>query len=129
MPMSFGASTFGNYRYSIYCTYLISGLKAGDIATDVDISPELGVAELNVYPNPFSESLKFEFVSPESVNARIYLYDMTGRLVKTIFEQSVEGGVSYEVEFRPEIIVSGMFIYRVILGEAVYNGKVVFKKN
>jgi hypothetical protein len=128
MPESFGTSSFGNYKYSIYCTYTTSGTKAADIATDVDIVQKLEVAELNVYPNPFSEKLKFEFVSPESVNARIDLYDMTGRLVKTIFEQPVEGGASYEAEFRPESIVSGMFIYRVILGEAVHNGKVVFKK-
>ena len=53
---------------------------------------------------------------------------MTGRMVKTIFEQPVEGGVSYEAEFRPETIISGMYIYRVTMGEAIYNGKVVFKK-
>jgi hypothetical protein len=128
LPEAFGPSTFAGYKYSIYCTYIPIGTKAADIATDVDITTELGVADLKVYPNPFSEKLRFEFVSPESVNARIDLYDMTGRLVRNIFEQPVEGGASYEAEFMPETIVSGMFIYRVILGEAVYNGKVVFKK-
>ncbi len=92
------------------------------------IAPEVGYADLKVYPNPFSEKLRFEFVSPEAVNARIELYDMTGRMVKTIFEQPINGGISYEAEFRPETIISGMYIYRVILGEAIYNGKVVFKK-
>jgi hypothetical protein len=72
--------------------------------------------------------LRFEFVSPESVNARIDLYDMTGRLVKTIFEQPIEGGINYEAEFKPETIISGMYIYRMTMGENVYNGKVVFKK-
>jgi hypothetical protein len=128
MPETFGASTLDYFKYSMYCTYIPIGTKAADIATDVDITTELGVADLKVYPNPFSEKLRFEFVSPESVNARIDLYDMTGRLVRNIFEQPVEGGASYEAEFMPETIVSGMFIYRVILGEAVYNGKVVFKK-
>jgi hypothetical protein len=128
MPSIFGSNFNANYEFSVYCTYTPIGTKAADIATDVDITTEFRVAELNVYPNPFSEKLRFEFVSPESVNARIDLYDMTGRLVKTIFEQPVVGGASYEAEFRPETIISGMYIYRVIMGETVYNGKVVFKK-
>jgi hypothetical protein len=48
--------------------------------------------------------------------------------VGSIIEQPIEGGVSYEAEFRPEAIISGMYIYRVTMGEAIYNGKVVFKK-
>ena len=100
--------------------------KSAEIATG--IVPDIDFADLKVYPNPFSEKLRFEFVSPVSCNARIDLYDMTGRMVKTIFEQPIEGGVSYEAEFRPETIISGMYFYRVKMGEAIYNGKVVFKK-
>jgi hypothetical protein len=101
--------------------------KSAEIATAIE--PEI-VAEpgLKVYPNPFSDRLRFEFVAPEAVNARIDIMDMTGRLVKTIFEQPVEGGVSYEAEFRPEAEVSAMYIYRMVMGDAVYNGKVTFKK-
>jgi hypothetical protein len=125
MPDAFGSSVFANYKYSIYCTYTTS-TKSAEIATA--ITPDFESADLKVYPNPFSEKLRFEFVSPESVNARIDLYDMTGRLVKTIFEQPIEGGVSYEAEFRPETVISGMYIYRMVMGKDVYNGKVVFKK-
>jgi hypothetical protein len=67
-------------------------------------------------------------VARESVNARIDLYDMTGRLVKTIFEQPVEADVWYEAEFRPETEISGIYIYRVTMGENITNGKVIFKK-
>jgi hypothetical protein len=53
---------------------------------------------------------------------------MTGRLVKTIFEQPIEGGTMYNAGFRPEAIISGMYIYRVTMGDAMYNGKATFKK-
>jgi len=53
---------------------------------------------------------------------------MTRCFVKTIFEQAIEGGVSYEAELRPKTIISAMYFYRMTLGEAIYNGKVVFKK-
>jgi hypothetical protein len=124
MPTDFGTAGIADYKYSIYCNYTTT--KSAEIATT--ITPDIEKADLKVYPNPFSDRLRFEFVSPESVNARIDLYDMTGRLVKNIFEQPVEGGVSYEAEFRPETIISGMYLYRVTLGETVYNGKVVLKK-
>lgn len=88
----------------------------------------LEASDLKVYPNPFSDKLNFEFISPESVNARIDLYDMTGRMVKTIFEQPIESGVSYDAEFKPETIISGMYFYRMTIGETVYNSKAVFKK-
>jgi hypothetical protein len=119
------ASTSVRKNIGVITAPLIAS-KSGEVTTDVE--PEIAYVDLKVYPNPFSEKLRFEFVSPVSVNARVDLYDMTGRLVKNIFEQPIEGGVSYEAEFRPETIISGMYIYRVTLGEAIYNGKVVFKK-
>jgi hypothetical protein len=56
--------------------------ESAEIATT--INPVVENAGLKVYPNPFSNRLRFGFVYPASVNARIDLYDMTGRLVKTI---------------------------------------------
>jgi hypothetical protein len=81
MPSTFGTNWNANFKFSVYCTYTTT--KSAEIATA--IAPEIEFANLKVYPNPFSEKLRFEFVSPESVNARIDLYDMTGRMVKTIF--------------------------------------------
>jgi hypothetical protein len=126
MPSAFGTSSNANFKFSVYCTYIADNSKSAVIAGEIE--PVFEKTDLKVYPNPFSEKLRFEFVSPESVSARIDLYDMTGRLVKTIFEQPIEGGVNYEAEFRPETIISGMYIYRMTMGDAVYNGKVVFKK-
>jgi len=126
IPTTFGKSWNGNFKFSVYCTYIADNTKSAVITGDIE--PVFEKAGLKVYPNPFSDRLRFEFVSPESVNARIDLYDMTGRMVKTIFEQPIEGGVNYEADFRPETIISGMYIYRMTMGESVYNGKVVFKK-
>lgn len=81
-----------------------------------------------VYPNPFSESVMFEFVPAESVKARIDIYDLTGRMVKTVCDQSVEAGVSYNAVFTPEKKVSGFYFYRMTLGNEVFNGKVIYRK-
>src|SRR5690606_12254210 len=93
------------------------------------IEPETAeFASLKVYPNPFSDVLRFEFVSPEAVHVRIDLYDMTGRIVKTIFEQQIEDGVSYKAEFKPITQITGMYFYRMMMGDVIYNGKVLFNK-
>src|SRR5680860_84496 len=67
--------------------------KAAEIATAPE--PEFKYSDLKVYPNPFNDRVRFEFISPESVNAQITIYDMIGRKVETVFEGPVEGGVFY----------------------------------
>ena len=112
----------------VYTVTVTNCVKSAEITTSTFDTPQMELGDLKVYPNPFSDRLRFEFSAPESVNARIDLYDMTGRMVKTIFEQAIEGGVNYNAEFKPEATVSGMYIYRMTMGEKVYNGKVVFRK-
>ena len=93
-----------------------------------EIAPIVEKANLLVYPNPFSERLKFEFVSPTDTYARIYLYDITGHLVQTIFDNEVKAGIYNSVDFVPSSMAPGMYLYRMIIGEKVLNGKVLYKK-
>ncbi len=83
---------------------------------------------LQVYPNPFTSRVQFRFASPENVQARIDIFDMTGRAIQTIFEGPVKGGVEYTAEFKPQSKISGIYLYRMTLGDAVFNGKVVYNK-
>jgi hypothetical protein len=93
-----------------------------------EIAPLVEKADLHVYPNPFSDKLIFEFVSPSDTYARIYLYDITGHLIRTIFYNEVEAGVNYKVDFVPSALSNGLYIYRMILGTKVLNGKVMLTK-
>ncbi len=85
-------------------------------------------SNISVYPNPFDERLHFEFVSSVDDHACIDIFDMTGRKVKTIFNEFVVGGVNYNTEFVPQSEVSNTYLYRVTLGESVFYGKVIYKK-
>ncbi len=51
----------------------------------VEITSIAGKAELMVYPNPFSDKLRLDFVSPNDTHARIDMFDLTGRMVQTVF--------------------------------------------
>jgi hypothetical protein len=100
-------------------------VKSAEIPEINSVAEEIN---MTVYPNPFTERLRIEFVSPEDVNARIDIYDMTGRFIKTIFDQPVEAYQYYEAEFEPEKMVSSFYVYRLILGDKVESGKVIYKK-
>ena len=100
------------------------GMKFGFISAD-DLSDAVTV-NLKVYPNPFTDRLMINFVSPADVHARIDIYDATGRLIQTVFDSSVKKGIFYNTIFTPETPITSMYFYRVILGEQVFNGKVVY---
>jgi hypothetical protein len=85
-------------------------------------------SNLLVYPNPFSDKLRFEFITPNDTHALISLYDITGRLVQTVFDSEVKGGVDYNADFKPVTNVNGMYFYRATIGDQVFNGKVMYTK-
>ena len=100
-------------------------------AKSAEITPvvkEFEYTELKVYPNPFSEQVRFEFVSPVAVQAKIDIYNMAGQMIRTIFDGFVEENTRYNAEFKPIDEVSGMYFYRMQLGDTIYNGKLVYKK-
>ena len=101
--------------------------KSAEIYTEIAIAPDVEPT-LKVFPNPFSERLYFEFVSHVDAEVRIEVYDLTGRLVKTVFENRVVKGVPYNAEFIPNTAVSEMYFYRMFIGKSVLNGKVIYKK-
>jgi hypothetical protein len=87
-----------------------------------------GEYSLKVFPNPFSDEVRFEFVSPISSQAKIDIYDITGRMVQTIYEGFVKESTTYNAEFKPKSEVSGMFFYRMKLNDVTDNGKLIYKK-
>ena len=100
--------------------------KAAEIATTVE-PIKVVEAEMKVYPNPFKDQARFEFVSPVATQAKIDIYDMAGRRIQTIFDGFVEENTLYNAEFKPVDQISGMYLYRMQLGDMVYNGKLVYK--
>lgn len=101
-------------------TYSVATLKSGSNGDKI-INENI----FKAYPNPFSDRLYFEINSSEDTYAKLDIYDISGRLIKTIFEKQVKSGVAYKSEYIPNNQNSGTYIYRLILGEKVYNGKVV----
>lgn len=126
--------------FKVAGTYLIEARYAGQSASlsqviknkvksAVIVSLEINQPdepEMKVYPNPFSDRLNFEFVSPADDRVRIDIFDNSGRCIETVFDNLVKAGVKYDAVLTPEKLTGGIYIYRMIMGDQVFNGKVIF---
>jgi hypothetical protein len=78
---------------------------------------------LQVYPNPFTEEVQFIIVSPADTEARLEIFDMTGRKITTLFDSHVKANVSYQARFRPSS--GNRFLYRLHMGNEEQSGIIV----
>ncbi len=104
---------------------VIHSVKTKSSLDEYPYNPGLVQPEITIYPNPFTEQLNFEFSVTEDSHVVIEIFDMTGRKVKTVFENEVKGMVQYSEKFTGADIVDGIYFYRITIGNTVYNGKVI----
>jgi len=88
------------------------------------------------YPNPFNPVTRMHYDIPNSVMGKVKvlfrLYDMRGRLVRTLVDEKKEPG-SYSVEWdgrdeRGELVSSGVYLYRMESGDFYSLKKMVLLK-
>ncbi|TRZ64922.1 T9SS C-terminal target domain-containing protein [bacterium] len=63
------------------------------------------------YPNPFNPSTKIRYTIPHTVNAKIIVYDVTGREIETLVNEKQSPG-TYEVTFDGSGYPSGIYFCR-----------------
>jgi parallel beta-helix repeat protein len=79
------------------------------------------------YPNPFNPSTKISFVLPEASQVRLHVYDVSGRLVRTLLEGWQDAG-AHEVIFEASGLVSGVYVYSLHLNGHTLNEKIVLMR-
>lgn len=68
------------------------------------------LALLQNYPNPFNAETTIELEVPNQAHATLDLFDVTGRHVRTLFDDIANGHVSVHVSMNG--LASGIYIYR-----------------
>lgn len=79
------------------------------------------------YPNPFNPSTKINFAIPNSEHVSLRVYDLLGREVKVLVNESLTPG-EYEIDFDGKNLSSGMYYYSLRAGEYVDVKKMVLVK-
>jgi len=79
------------------------------------------------YPNPFNPStnIKFDLTKPE--NIKIEVFHLLGQKVETLLDKSMPVG-SHEVEFTAKNLPSGVYLYRIEVGDFQQAKKMILLK-
>lgn len=64
------------------------------------------------YPNPFNPSTLISFDIPKQAIVKLVVYDILGRIVKTLVDEMKSPG-NYKVRFDASMITSGVYFYRI----------------
>ena len=91
-----------------------SGAQAGNPPTVFHL--------FNAYPNPFNPSTTISFSLPQPTTASLHIYDLSGRLVRTLLEDEVVEIGRHEAVWRGlddtgRRVPSGVYLYRLGAGD------------
>lgn len=78
------------------------------------------------YPNPFSSLTSIQFQIPVPSKVTLKVYDILGKEVATLVDEKKSLGM-YKVNFEPKGLVSGMYYYRMQVGDFVQTKKLAIK--
>lgn len=92
---------------------VMGGVSIEDITEDG--IPSEFVLEQN-YPNPFNPSTTIQYAVKESATVDLRVFDMTGREIDHLVNETKAPGV-YEAVFTADNLSSGMYLYRLEVGE------------
>jgi hypothetical protein len=76
------------------------------------------------YPNPFNPRTNIEFRIPNFEFVSLKVYDLLGKEVATLVNEEMDAG-SYEIEFNPKGLSSGIYFYKLQAGSFVETKKMI----
>jgi hypothetical protein len=117
-PLTDKPGTLANFVTGIFCPNG-SGISAGVTPAPVN------EAMVKNYPNPFSEKTSLVFILPEDNRVKLEVYDLAGKLVKTLYNGKVNNNKEYKVEFDGATLPTGIYIYKMTTNEDVITGKMM----
>jgi hypothetical protein len=117
-----GVGTHGKGTYSI-------SVPAGSPAGDIPVA-RLQLAQ-NV-PNPFNPETTIAFHLPDAGSARLTIYDIRGKLVRTLVDEPYEAGPHKVIwqgdDWAGHPVASGVYLYRLEAGSYCETKRMVLNK-
>ena len=107
-------------------TFEFSKIQSVDVVTPLNFELQQN------YPNPFNPETRIAFTLPQTVNVSIQIYDVAGRLVRTLVDGQVQAG-HHQVTWKGRndqgvIVSSGVYMYQIKTAEHLEIRKLVFAK-
>ncbi len=80
--------------------------------------------ELNIFPNPFTNHIKFEFSIQNKGIVQLRIYNQAGVEIETIINEVMQPGC-YSVKFDGSNVPPGSYFYRFIVNNEVQSGYLI----
>ena len=108
-----------------------SNVSTATLVVGIDIIPKTHALHQN-YPNPFNPITSLRYDLPEDGLVNITIYDMMGRVVKTLVNSSQTAGYKSiqwsAINDRNEPVSAGLYLYTIQVGEFRKTKKMVLLK-
>lgn len=118
-----GINSFGNGPWSTVWSFFTVITGVNQLGTEIPKEYFVG----NNYPNPFNPTTRIKYGLPKEGNVKLVIYDMLGKEVKTIINETQKPGV-YEATFDASSFPSGVYFYRIVTNDFVQTRRMVLVK-
>ncbi|MBO6794816.1 MAG: S8 family peptidase [Balneolaceae bacterium] len=114
------APSSGSYFYDI--------IVARNSTTNTSIEVEHNFQLFQNYPNPFNPATTISYQVPQNARVSLEVFDINGRLVKTLINNEVQHAGVYSRRFNSNVLSSGVYFYRLSVGDQVETKKMLLIK-
>jgi hypothetical protein len=129
--LGYNDTQFGD-NYGYYVAFIFN---KDFVSTRLNEKSEVNITDFSLhqnFPNPFNPSTIIRYNIPNSGNLEIKIFDITGSLVKTLFNSFQRAGLD-EIEWngkneKGELVSSGTYIYQIKLNENILTKKMMLLK-
>ena len=119
---------YGMYYYRLKQIDNDGSFEYSDIVeVDIPALQDYAILEQN-YPNPFNPETKIRFSVNDNTRVSLKVYDETGSEIAEIFNNKVESGRIYEVNFNGLNLSSGVYFYSLISENVIKTKKMLLIK-
>lgn len=97
--------------FSVNPGLLSKGSALDALASELEVVPKEFALHAN-YPNPFNPSTTIRFTVEEPAHTTLRIYNVSGQLVATLYDDMAESEKYYDVVFNASNLASGLYFYR-----------------
>ncbi len=86
------------------------------------------VSLIGNYPNPFNPTTKIKYKLSRKEKVKLAVYNILGQELKVLVNNIPQEPGEYEVTFDANDLASGIYYYRLIVGNKIQSGKMILMK-
>lgn len=121
------ALTYGKSKQAIEPIFILRA-KGNAVNNEDDLGIPREVELYQNYPNPFNPSSVIRYGVPEQARVQLQVFDVLGRKVMTLIDGDMKQPGRYNISFNARDLASGMYIYRLVIGDKVLTKKMTLIK-